>query len=87
MKEFTAQEAKALADNNKIVEKMVRKILRQVRKKAKKGGYSLKYGSPYGEIIDNRICERLKGLGYKAATSIVAANIFVYWDKAGEEAK
>ena len=85
MKELTAQEAKTLADNNKIVEKMTQKILRQVYKKAKKGGYSLKYGSPYGEIIDKQICERLRGLGYKACTSMVAANIFVYWDKAGEE--
>ena len=85
MKEFTAQEAKALADNNKIVEKMVRKILRQVYRRAKKGGFSLKYGSPYGEIIDNRICERLEKLGYKAYTSIVSGNIFVYWSKAGEE--
>ena len=85
MKELTAQEAKVLADNNKIVEKMVRKILRQVYKKAKKGGYNLTYGSPYGEIIDNRICEKLRELGYKACTSMVAANIFVYWDKVGEE--
>ena len=85
MKEFTAQEAKALADNNKTVEKMVRKILRQVYKSAKKGGYSLRYGSPYGEIIDDRICERLRGLGYKACTSMIAANIFVHWDHVGEE--
>lgn len=85
MKELTAQEAKALADNNKIVEKMTQKILRQVYKKAKKGGYSLKYGSPYGEIVDNRICERLRELGYKACTSVVGVNIFVYWSKAGEE--
>lgn len=85
MKEFTAKEARLLADNNKIVEKMVRKISRQVYKTAKRGGYSLKYGSPYGEIIDDRICERLEGLGYKACTSVVAGNIFVFWDKAGEE--
>lgn len=85
MKEFTAQEAKALADNNKIVEKMVRKILRQVRKRAKKGGYNLEYDSPYGKIIDNRICERLRGLGYKACTSVMPGNIFVYWSKVGEE--
>ena len=70
---------------NQIVEKMVRKILRKVYKTAKKGSYSLKYGSPYGKIVDNRICKRLKGLGYKACTSLVAGNIFVYWDKLGEE--
>lgn len=85
MKELTAQEAKALADNNTIVEKMTRKILRQVYKTAKRGGYNLEYGSPYGEVVDNRICERLRGLGYKASTSIIAANIFVYWNKAEEE--
>lgn len=85
MKEFTAQEAKALADNNKIVEKMVRKILRQVYKSAKKGGYSLRYSSPYGEIIDDRICERLKEFGYKACPSVVPENIFVYWNEVGEE--
>lgn len=85
MKEFTAKEAKSLADNNKIVEKMVRKILRKVYRSAKRGGYSLKCGSPYGEVIDKQICERLRGLGYKACTSMIAANIFVYWDKVGEE--
>ena len=86
MKEFTAQEARVLADNdNKIVEKMVQKILRQVHRRAKKGYYSLKYTSPYGEIIDNRICKRLRELGYKASTSIINANIFVYWGKTGEE--
>lgn len=85
MKELTAQQAKALADNNKIVEKMVRKILRKVYKTAKKGGYSLKYSSSYGEIIDKQICERLRGLGYKACTSVIAANIFVHWNQVGEE--
>lgn len=84
MKELTAQEAKALADNNKIVEKMTQKILRQVYKTAKRGGYSLKYISLCGETIDERICERLRGLGYKACTSVVGVNIFVYWNKAGE---
>ena len=84
MKEFTAQEARTLADNNKIIEKTVQKILRQVRKRAKKGGYSLKYGSPYGEIIDNRICERLRRLGYRACISVVSGNIFVYWSEAEE---
>ena len=86
MKELTAQEARALADNNKIVEKMVQKILRQVYKRAKKGGYSLEYDSPYGEVVDKRICERLRGLGYRACTSVVGVDIFVYWSKkAGEE--
>jgi hypothetical protein len=82
---LTAQEAKALADNNKIVEKMVRKILRQVYKRAKRGGYSLEYSSPYGKAVDNRICERLRGLGYRACTSVIGVNIFVYWSKVGEE--
>ena len=87
MKEITAQEARALADNNKVVEKMTRKILRQVYRRAKEGGYSLKYSSSCGEVIDNRICERLRKLGYKACTSMVAGNIFVYWHKAEEEQK
>lgn len=85
MKELTALEAKTLADSNKIVAKMVRKILRKVYKTAKKGGYNLKYDSPYGEVIDKRICERLRGLGYRAWTSIIAADILVYWDKTREE--
>ena len=85
MKELTAQEARALADNNKIVEKMVQKILRQVRKRAKKGGYSLEYDSPYGKIVDNQTCERLRRLGYKACTSVIPGNIFVYWSEAEEE--
>lgn len=85
MKELTAKEAKALADNNKVVEKTVQKILRKVYRKAKKGGYSLKYDSPYGAVVDERICEKLRGLGYKACTSVAGVNIFVYWSKAGEE--
>ena len=82
---ITAEEAKALADNNKIVDKMVRKILRAVRRAAKKGKYDLKYPSSYGEVIDNKICKRLRELGYKACTSIIAANIFVDWNNVGEE--
>ena len=85
MKEFTAQEAKALADSNKIVEKMTRKILRQVYKTAKRGGYSLEYDSPCGKIVDNLICERLRGLGYRASASAIGVSIFVYWNKMGEE--
>lgn len=85
MKEFTAKEAKILADSHSPVDKMVKKILRKVRSCAKKCQYSLKYPSPYGETIDEQICEKLRELGYKACTSVVAANIFVYWDKVGEE--
>lgn len=85
MQEFTAQEAKDMADNHSPVNKMVKKILRKVRSRAKKGAYSLKYPSPHGEVIDKQICKRLRELGYKACTSIIAANIFVDWDKTGEE--
>lgn len=85
MKEFIAKEARDMADSHSPVDKMVKKILRKVRSRAKKGKYDLKYPSPHGETIDKQICERLRGLGYKACTSMVAANIFVYWDKAGEE--
>lgn len=79
MKEFYAKDAKALADNTKIVDKMIRKILRAVRRAAKKGKYDLKYPSSYGEIIDKKICQRLEGFGFRACTSVVPANIFVHW--------
>lgn len=82
---ITAKEAKILADSHSPVDKMVKRILRKVRSCAKKGKYSLKYPSPYGETIDKQICKRLRELGYKACTSIVAANIFVDWDRVGEE--
>ena len=85
MKEFTAKEAKDMADNHSPVDKMVKKILRKVRSCAKKVKYGLKYPSPHGETIDRQICKRLRELGYKACTSIVAANIFVNWDHVGEE--
>ena len=82
---ITAKEAKALADSYSPVDKMVKKILRKVRSCAKKGQYGLKYPSPHGETIDRQICERLRGLGYKACTSIIAANIFVDWNQMEEE--
>ena len=85
MKEFTAKEAKFLADSHSPVDKMVKKILRKVRSRAKKGEYALRYPSPYGETIDKQICKRLRELGYKANTSIIAVNIFVDWDKVEEE--
>jgi hypothetical protein len=85
MKEFTAKEARNMADSHSPVDKMVKKILRKVRSCAKKGEYSLKCPSPYGETIDKQICKRLRELGYEARISIIAANIFVYWDKVGEE--
>lgn len=85
MKESYAKDAKALADNTKIVDKMIRKILRAVRRAAKKGKYDLKYPSPHGEIIDEKICKRLEGFGFKAFTSVVPANIFIYWNQLGEE--
>jgi hypothetical protein len=86
MKELiTAKEAKILADSHSPVDKMIKKILRKVRSCAKKGEYGLKYPSPHGETIDKQICERLRELGYKACTSIVAANIFVNWNHVEEE--
>ena len=85
MKEFTAKEARDMTDSHSPVDKMVKKILRKVRSCAKKGKYSLKYPSPYGETIDKQICKRLRELGYKACTSIVAANIFVDWGHLEEE--
>lgn len=84
-KPITAKEAKILADSHSPVDKMVKRILRKVRSCAKKGKYGLKYPSPYGETIDKQICKRLRELGYKACTSIVAANIFVDWNNVGEE--
>ena len=85
MKEFTATEARDMTDSHSPVDKMVKKILRKVRSRAKKGEYGLKYPSPHGEIIDKQICKRLRELGYKANTSIIAANIFVSWAQVGEE--
>ncbi len=85
MQEFTAKEARDMADNHSPVNKMVKKILRKVRSYAKRGGYSLRYPSRYGMTIDRQICKRLRELGYKASTSIIAANIFVDWGHLEEE--
>lgn len=85
MKELTAQEARDMADIHSPVNKMVKKILRKVRSRARKGEYSLKYPSRYGMTIDRQICKRLRELGYKACTSIIAANIFVDWVRLEEE--
>lgn len=84
MKEFTAKEARDMADKSEAVSREVRSILRSIKRAAKKGRYSLSISySKWDDVIAERICENLRELGYRAWTDIWRAVIYVSWK--GEE--
>ena len=85
MKEFTAEKARALAGNCKVIDKTVKKILRKIRKRAKQGGYACSCSTLYDSIVDKHICERLESLGYDVNYSYITGTIRIFWDGKGEE--
>lgn len=85
MKEFTAEEARALAGNCKVIDKTVKKILRKIRKRAKQGGYAWSCSTLYDSVIDKHICEKLESLGYDVNYSCITGTIKIFWNGKGEE--
>lgn len=83
MKEFTAKEARDMANKSGTVSRETRFILRSIKRAAKRGRYNLNLSySDWNSAAAERICENLKGLGYKACTDIWRAAIYISW---GEE--
>ena len=84
MKEFTAKEARTMANKSGVASRKTRSILRDIKRAAKRGRYSLNLRySDWDSVVVERICENLKGLGYKACADVWRTAIYISWD--GEE--
>ena len=84
MKEFTAKEARDMADKSGVTSREVRSILRSVKRAARRGRYNLNISySDWDSVVAEKICENLRELGYRACTDIWRAVIYVSWK--GEE--
>ena len=84
MKEFTAKEARDMANKSGTVSRETRSILRSIKRAAKRGRYNLNLSySDWDSVVAERICENLKELGYKACTDVWRAAIYISWR--GEE--
>jgi hypothetical protein len=84
MKEFTAKEAREMANNSGTVSRETHSILRSIKRAAKRGRYNLNLSySDWDNVIAKRVCENLRELGYKAYTDSWRPAIYVSWK--GEE--
>lgn len=84
MKEFTAKEARDMANKSGTASREARFILRSIKRAAKKGRYSLSFSySEWDSVIAKKICENLRDLGYKAYSDFLRAAIYISWG--GEE--
>lgn len=80
MKEFTAKEARNMADKSGVTSREVRSILRSVKRTARRGRYNLNISySDWDSVVAEKICENLRELGYRACTDIWRAAIYVSW--------
>lgn len=84
MKEFTAKEARDMADKSGVTSREVRSILRSVKRTARRGRYNLNISYfNWDSVVAEKICESLRELGYRAGIDIWGAAIYVSWK--GEE--
>jgi hypothetical protein len=84
MKEFTAQEARDMANKSGVVSRETRSILRDIKRAARRGKYSLSVSySNWDNAVAEMICENLAGFGYKARIDLWRAAIYISWR--GEE--
>lgn len=84
MKEFTAKEAKDMADKPGVASRETRSILRSIKRAAKRGKYSLNiFYSDWDSVIVKRVCENLGELGYRAFADDWRTAIYISWK--GEE--
>lgn len=80
MKEFTAKEARDMANKSGTVSRETRSILRGIKRAAKRGRYSLNISySDWDSVVVEKICENLKGLGYRACADNWRAAIYISW--------
>ena len=85
MKEFTAKEARDMANKSRTVSRETGSVLRSVKRAAKRGRYSLKISySDWDGVVAEGVCENLKGLGYRACGDGWARAIYISWQEEGE---
>ena len=81
MKEFTAKEARAMANKSGVASRKTRSILRDIKRAAKRGRYSLNISySDWDSVVVEKICENLKRLGYIACDDTWRAAIYISWE-------
>lgn len=78
MKEFTAQEARDMANKSGVVPRETRSILRDIKRAARRGRYglNLRY-SDWDSVVVEGICKNLKGLGYRAYADVWRTAIYI----------
>ena len=82
---ITAEEARNMANNSKILRRLVKSALRDIKHAAKKGRYSLTIQyTKWDETIANGICNELGALGYTAFTDCLRPAIYISWRKSKE---
>lgn len=80
MKEFTAKEARDMANKSGTVSRETRSILRSIKRAAKRGRYELNLSySDWDSVVVEGICENLKRLGYKAYEDAWRTAIYISW--------
>ena len=81
MKEFTAKEARSMADKSGVVSRKTRSLLRDIKRATKRGRYSLNISySDWDSVVVDKICENLNGLGYVAFADGWRAAIYISWN-------
>ena len=84
MKEFTAKEARDMANKSGVVSRATRSILRSIKRAAKRGRYSLNIPYPdWDSVVVGKVCDNLKGLGYTAFADDWRAAIYISWKGEG----
>lgn len=80
MKEFTAKEARDMANKSGLTSRETRSILRSIKRAAKGGKYCLIVSySKWDGMIAEMVCENLRGLGFEARSDAWRTAIYVSW--------
>ena len=81
---ITAKEANDMANKSGLASRETRSILRSIKRVAKRGRYSLNISySDWDSVVAEKICENLKGLGYKACVDVWRTAIYISWEGEG----
>jgi hypothetical protein len=80
MKEFTAKEAKDMANNSGAASRVTRYILRHIKRAARRGRYSLNIGyADWDSVVIGKVCDNLKAMGYTAFADDWRTAIYISW--------
>ena len=92
MKEFTAERAREMTSSSPVVERaakrIVNEILRQVRRAAKRGDDRvIAFYKKWDNKIAERVCIKLRALGYSAAPNMLHTGFVVDWSVKDDASK